>query len=206
MTGMLIRRFLALVLSALALLHTAPALANLDIGAAAPTFTLKDTFGNTVGLENFRGRTVVLEWTNHDCPYVHKHYSAGNMQSQQKAARDAGVVWLSIISSAPGKQGYLTAAEADRINRSRDAAPHAILLDPKGSVGRLYQARTTPHMFIIDGDGILRYKGGIDSIPSSSAGDIDGAKQYVKVALEEMAAGKTITDSVTRPYGCSVKY
>jgi peroxiredoxin len=177
-----------------------------QVGEPAPDFQGVDTRDKTHRLADYRGKTVVLEWTNHDCPYVRKHYGAGNMQAQQRAAAEQGVVWLSVISSAPGKQGYVSPAEADELTASRDAAPEAVILDPSGEIGRAYGARTTPHMYIIDAAGTLVYMGGIDSNPSANAGDIPGATQYVRVALDELAAGKPVSDPVTRPYGCSVKY
>ena len=180
--------------------------AALKIGALAPEFTAIDTRGNSLTLSDYRGTTVILEWTNHDCPYVRKHYDSGNMQRQQQASTDQGAVWLSIISSAPGKQGHVTPAQADALTVKRNAAPSAVILDEKGDIGRLYGAKTTPHMYIIDADGKLAYMGGIDSIASSNPGDIEKATQYVPAALAEMMNGKPITSSVTRPYGCSIKY
>ena len=180
--------------------------AALKVGAPAPDFSGTDTQGETQQLSAYRGKLVVLEWTNHDCPYVGKHYRSGNMQAQQREAADLGVVWLSMISSAPGKQGHVSPAQADELTRSRHAAPHAVILDPDGTIGRSYGAKTTPHMFIVDPEGKLAYMGGIDSIPSADAADIPKATQYVRVALDELLAGKPVSTPVTRPYGCSVKY
>jgi len=180
--------------------------AAVQVGAPAPDFTGTDSAGKTHTLSDYQGRTVVLEWTNHDCPYVRKHYEAGNMQAQQREAAEAGAVWLSVISSAPGKQGHVSPAEADRLSAERGAAPNAVLLDPEGDIGRLYGARTTPHMYVIDGQGTLVYQGGIDSIPSSNPADIPQATQYVREALAALAAGAPVAEAVTRPYGCSVKY
>jgi peroxiredoxin len=191
---------LALLLSAQA------ALAAVKVGEPAPDFTGTDTTGNAVRLSDQRGKIVVLEWTNHDCPYVQKHYGAGNMQAQQEAATAEGAVWLSIISSAPGKQGHVNPQEADRLTVERDAAPTTVILDPKGEIGRRYGARTTPHMYVIDEAGILRYMGGIDDIASSDPDDVPKARQHVLIALEELRAGKPVSEPVTRPYGCSVKY
>ncbi len=174
-------------------------------GEPAPGFTLGGADGKTYSLADYRGKYVVLEWTNHECPFVQKHYG-GNMQAQQKALTGKGVVWLSVISSAPGKQGYVDAARALELTRSRGAVPTAVLLDPSGEVGRKYEARTTPHMYVVAPDGRLIYMGGIDSIPSSDPADIARATQYVKVALAEAMAGKPVTDVSTKPYGCSVKY
>ncbi|WP_078119709.1 redoxin domain-containing protein [Thiosocius teredinicola] len=184
----------------------ASAYATATVGEPAPEFAGTDTQGKQHRLSDYRGKTVVLEWTNHDCPYVRKHYGSGNMQAQQKAATDAGVVWLSIISSAQGKQGHVRPAQADALTESRNASPSSVILDTSGDIGRVYGAKTTPHMYIVNGDGTLVYKGGIDSIPTSNPDDIANAKQYVKVALDELAAGQPIADAVTRPYGCSVKY
>ncbi|HZV20698.1 MAG TPA: redoxin domain-containing protein, partial [Hyphomicrobiales bacterium] len=155
---------------------------------------------------DFKGKIVVLEWTNDGCPYVHKHYSSGNMQSLQKDAAQKGIVWLTVISSAPGEQGYVTGKEANELTKSRGAAPAAVLLDPEGKVGRLYSARTTPHMFIVNGDGTLVYMGGIDNKPTANIADIKSAKNYVRAALDNIQAGKPVEEPVTRPYGCSVKY
>ena len=162
--------------------------------------------GKTVKLSDFRGKTVVLEWTNDGCPYVKKHYGSGNMQSLQKDAAARGAVWLTIVSSAPGKQGYVDGAGANALTASRGAAPAAVLLDAQGAVGHLYDARTTPHMFIVNAEGTLVYMGGIDDKATTEAGDIAGAKNYVRAALDEIAAGKPVAEAVTRPYGCSVKY
>ena len=180
--------------------------AALRIGEPAPGFTGIDTRGNSHALSDYRGKPVILEWTNHDCPYVRKHYNSGNMQQQQHAATDHGAVWLSIISSAPGKQGHVTPAQADALTVERNAAPSAVILDENGEIGRLYGAKTTPHMYIIDADGKLAYMGGIDSIASSNPADIEKAIQYVPAALARVMNGEPVASSVTRPYGCSVKY
>jgi peroxiredoxin len=180
--------------------------AALKIGEPAPGFTGIDTSGKSHALSDFRGKPVILEWTNHDCPYVLKHYNSGNMQQQQQAATGQGAVWLSIISSAPGKQGHVTPAQADALTAERNAAPSAVILDEKGEIGQLYEAKTTPHMYIIDADGKLAYMGGIDSIASTNPADIGKATQYVPAALAQVMSGEPVTSSVTRPYGCSVKY
>ncbi|MDG0853919.1 MULTISPECIES: redoxin domain-containing protein [Burkholderiales] len=182
------------------------ALANAAVEAPAPAFTAQTADGKTVNLSDFKGKTVVLEWTNHDCPYVKKHYGSGNMQSQQKAAAAQGVVWLQVISSAPGQQGFVDGPTAKKLNADRGAAPTATLLDPKGELGKLYGAQTTPHMYVIKGDGTLAYKGGIDSIASAKAEDIAKAEPYVADALAAVAAGRKVEKASTRPYGCSVKY
>lgn len=180
--------------------------AAVTVGQPAPDFSGTDTRGQVHALEDYRGQVVVLEWTNHDCPYVRKHYDSGNMQSHQREATEKGVVWLSVISSAPGKQGHVTATEADELTTERNAAPTAVILDPSGDIGRLYGARTTPHMYIVDGKGTLAYMGGIDSIGSADPADIDRATPYVRDALSEVVAGTPVQRAVTRPYGCSVKY
>jgi AhpC/TSA family len=180
--------------------------AALQIGQPAPDFTAKDSRGSSLSLSQFRGKTVVLEWTNADCPYTHKHYASGNMQSIQALAQKHDVVWLSVISSAPGKQGYVNGPAADALTQSRGAFPTAVLLDPSGSLGRLYGAKTTPHMFVIDKDGALQYMGGIDSIATADAGDIPHAQPYLKEAMLAVAQGSPVTHAVTTPYGCSVKY
>ena len=199
---MLMKPILATLLFAMA----TTAGAALEIGEPAPGFTGIDTSGKSHALSDFRGKPVVLEWTNHDCPYVRKHYSSGNMQRQQQTATGQGVVWLSIISSAPGKQGHVTPAQADALTAERNAAPSAVILDEKGEIGRLYEAKTTPHMYIIDADGKLAYMGGIDSIASANPADIGKATQYVPAALAQVMNGEPVAPGVTRPYGCSVKY
>jgi peroxiredoxin len=175
-------------------------------GAAAPEFTGLDSRGSTHTLAGYRGKTVVLEWTNHECPYTVKHYATGNMQNLQAAAIVSGVIWLTVVSSRPGTQGYVEAAEADRLTATRKAQPTAVLLDPKGQLGRLYGASTTPHMFVIDGAGALVYMGAIDDRPTASPASVKGARNYVREALDAIAAGQPIAVASTRPYGCSVKY
>jgi hypothetical protein len=188
------------------ILMTATAQAAPQIGKPAPDFAAVDSNGKAVKLSDYRGKVVVLEWTNDGCPYVEKHYGSGNMQKLQKDETAKGIVWLTIISSAPGEQGYVNGAEANALTKSRDAAPTAVLLDPEGKAGHLYDARTTPHMFIVDAGGTLVYMGGIDSQPTTNRADIKTAKNYVRAALDEVMAGKPVGDAVTRPYGCSVKY
>jgi peroxiredoxin len=180
--------------------------AGVIVGKPAPDFTGVDSQGIKHSLSQYKGKTVVLEWTNHDCPYVKKHYNSGNMQKLQKDATANGIVWLSIISSKPGKQGHVSGKQANELTQSRNAAPTAVILDETSEIGLLYGAKTTPHMFIIDKKGQLVYMGGIDNIPSKDEDDIADAKNYVRAALDAMAEGKTIEDSITRPYGCSVKY
>lgn len=181
-------------------------LAAPQIGQPAPDFTAEDTNGETITLSELAGQTVILEWTNHQCPFVGKHYSSGNMQTLQKETTADGVVWLSIISSAAGEQGYVTAAEANELTESRDAAPTAVILDPEGEIGQLYAARTTPHMYIIDEEGTLQYMGAIDSIPSAQISDLESAENYVRTALAALEAGEAVSPPATQPYGCTVKY
>ncbi len=201
MTTLLRRSLIAAALAAPLL-----AGANVNVDAPAPAFTATTADGKTVNLADFKGKTVVLEWTNHDCPFVKKHYGSGNMQAQQKDAAAQGVVWLQVISSAPGQQGHVDGATAKKLNADRGATPAATLLDPKGELGKLYGAQTTPHMYVIKGDGTLAYKGGIDSIGSAKVDDIAKAEPYVKDALAAVASGKKVEKASTRPYGCSVKY
>jgi peroxiredoxin len=177
-----------------------------DVGKPAPDFAATDTYGKPVRLAELKGKLVVLEWSNHQCPYVRKHYGAGNMQKTQEAARAMGVTWLTIISSAPGEQGHVAAAEANKLTVERNAKPSHVLLDPQGRIGRLYAARVTPHMFVIGADGKLVYKGGIDSIRSSRQSDIANAKNYVTAALGEIKSGKQIADADTVAYGCTIHY
>ena len=176
------------------------------VGKAAPSLELTDMKGERVRLDAFRGKVVVLEWVNFQCPFVGKHYGSGNMQSLQKKYTEKGVVWLSVCSSAPGKQGHVTAAEAKAAVTERDAAPTRFLLDPKGTVGKSYGAKTTPHMFVIDGKGTVVYNGAIDDRPSTKRSDLEGAKNYVAAALDATIEGKKVETSATQPYGCSVKY
>jgi hypothetical protein len=175
-----------------------------EIGQKAPGFELVDHDGKTVKLEDYKDKLVVLEWYNMDCPFVRKFYDPKKMQEWQALYGNKEVVWLKIISSAPGKQGYLDQAEA-KAQRKKEGAPARLLLDPTGVVGRAYDAKTTPHMYIIN-DGVLVYQGAIDSIRSTKASDIDKADNYVLMALEEIAQGKPVTVARTQAYGCSVKY
>lgn len=175
------------------------------VGQPAPAFTATDSQGHTQSLADYRGKVVVLEWTNHDCPYVGKQYRSGNMQALQKQAAANGVVWLSVISSAPGEQGYVSGDQANRLTTERNAAPAAVLLDPAGNLGRAYNAKTTPHMYIVAPDGTLVYMGAIDDQPNTS-GDPAKARNYVSEALQAVAAGKPVAAPSTAAYGCSVKY
>lgn len=191
----------AIIAAAPALLFPTPLLAS----AAAPAFSLKDADGRTRTLAEFRGKVVVLEWVNEGCPYVKKHYK-GNMQATQKAARADGAVWLTICSSAPGKQGFVDGAAAKLFVDAHDAAPTAFLLDPTGVAGKAYGAKTTPHMFVIDQAGQIVYRGGIDDKPTSNVADIAGATNFVKAALADLKAGRPVKTAFSQPYGCSVKY
>jgi len=176
------------------------------VGAAAPAFTSTSTAGKAVSLGDYRGQIVVLEWTNHECPYVRKHYDTGNMQALQAEATGQSVIWLTIISSAPGTQGHVSAGQADELTATRKARPSAVLLDPTGAVGKMYGATNTPHMYVVDKTGTLVYAGAIDDKPTSRRGDVQGAKNYVREALQSVAAGQPVKTPVTRAYGCTVKY
>ena len=179
--------------------------AQAAVGQPAPAFSAVDTQGQARSLDQYKGKWVVLEWTNHECPFVKKHYG-GNMQSLQKAYTARGVAWLTIISSAPGKQGHVSPAQADQLTRERGASPSAVLLDPDGKVGRAYGAKTTPHMFVVDPSGKLVYAGAIDDTPSTDPADIATARNYVSAALDAALAGKPVPTAASTPYGCSVKY
>ncbi len=197
-------RNIALVAGAVAIM-IAGALA-VKIGAPAPGFSQVDSNGKTQKLSDYRGKYVVLEWHNQGCPYTQKHYNSGNMQKLQKEWTGKGVVWFTVISSAPGKQGFVTPAQENEYLKTMKAAPTAVLMDPAGTLGRLYDAKTTPEMFVIDPQGTLIYQGAIDDRPTSDQANITGARNYLNAALTEAMAGKPVTDAATRPYGCSVKY
>ena len=175
-------------------------------GEAAPEFHGTDSNGKTQSLAQYRGRFVVLEWANQGCPYEQKHYKSGNMEALQKQWTAKGVVWLSVISSAPGEQGYVTPPEENEYLAKMHAAPTAAVLDPTGVIGRLYGAKTTPHMFVIDPQGKLVYEGALDDQPTPDPASLKIAHNYVSEALEDAMAGKPVPTPVTRPYGCSVKY
>jgi len=180
--------------------------ATVRVGSPAPNFTAKTSTGQTVNLSDYKGKVVVLEWTNHECPFVVKHYSTGNMQKLQQEAKAKGAVWFSVVSSAPGQQGFVTAEQANAVVKEKKATPTAVLLDPDGTLGKLYGARTTPHMFVIDKAGQLQYMGAIDDAPSLANQDVTKANNYVRAALGQIMAGQKVTTSTTQPYGCSVKY
>jgi peroxiredoxin len=184
----------------------APAVAAVQVGQPAPNFRVNDATGKVVQLSDFKGKTVVLEWNNPGCPFVKKHYDSGNMQKAQAAAAAQGVVWLTINSGAPGKQGHMEWEQArDFVSKAGVKSTH-YLLDPKGVVGKGYGATTTPHMFIVNPQGTVVYAGGIDDKPTANAADINGARNHVLAALTELKAGKPVSVASSRPYGCSVKY
>lgn len=177
------------------------------VGEAAPAFSEKNTKGEAVSLDQFKGKTVVLEWTNDGCPFVKKHYESGNMQkTQAEAQKDPNVVWVSVISSKPGSQGYADAARADKLTADRSAHPKHVLLDPDGSMGRAYGAKTTPQIYIITPEGKLAYNGAIDNKATTNKADIATATNYATTSLASLKAGKAPDPALTVPYGCDVKY
>jgi len=176
------------------------------VGAPAPDFKATDSNGRMRQLSEYRGKYVVLEWHNNGCPFTRKHYESGNMQRLQKEWTSRGVIWFTVISSAVGQQGYVTAEQENEYLKRMNAVPTAALLDPQGDVGRLYAAKTTPHMFVINPDGVLIYDGAIDSKSTTDQSDIATATNYVSQALGEAMAGKAVSTPTSRPYGCSVKY
>lgn len=196
----------AVLAGAIAAVGASGALAQVQPGKPAPDFAVQDSAGKTIKLSDFKGKTVVLEWTNQDCPYVRKHYGGNNMQTLQKEATDKGVVWLTISSSAPGQQGHVTGLEADELTKTRKASPTAFLLDPEGKVGHMYDARTTPHMYVVDKAGVLAYMGAMDDKPTSNLADLKTARPYLKEAVDAVLAGEPVKVASTRAYGCSIKY
>jgi peroxiredoxin len=198
----------AKVLAALVAAAAVPATARAAavVGQPAPGFTLVDSNGAKHSLADLKGKMVVLEWVNFECPFVGKHYGSGNMQKLQKAYTGKGVVWLSVNSSAEGKQGYFAPEKINALMREKGAAPTAYLIDTDGTVGTAYGAKTTPHMFVVDPKGTVVYAGGIDDTPSTDQADIATAKNFVSAALDEALAGKPVTTASSAPYGCSVKY
>jgi peroxiredoxin len=176
------------------------------VGDQAPDFTGTDSHGQTHKLSDYRGKFVVLEWHNNGCPFTKKHYESGNMQRLQKEWTDKGVIWFTVISSSPGSQGYVTADQENEYLQKMHAVPTAAILDPKGDIGHLYGAKTTPHMFIIDQQGKIIYNGAIDDKATTDPSDVNGANNYVSDALQEAMSGKAVAVATTRPYGCSVKY
>ena len=185
---------------------TPAAYAMPEIGKEAPDFVGVDSNGQTVQLTELRGKPVILEWTNHLCPYVRKHYESGNMQRIQRQLTEDGAKWISIISSAPGKQGHVTSEEANNLTASRGVYADRVVLDPEGTIGRAYNAKTTPQMFLIDEEGIVRYMGAIDDKPSSRPSTLDTATNYLLAAWDAFRDGETIKVANTKPYGCTVKY
>lgn len=200
----LLRR--TLIASAAALFASGAAQAATTVGQPAPDFTLKDATGKTVKLSDFKGRHVVLEWTNPGCPFVRKHYDSGNMPATQKDATGKNVVWLTVNSTEKASSDYLEPARLTAWLTERKSQPTAVLMDEEGTVGKSYGARTTPHMYIVNPQGVLVYAGGIDSIPSARPADIEKATNYVKTGLSEALAGKPVSAATTQPYGCSIKY
>ncbi len=180
--------------------------AALSVGDQAPNFQLRAEDGKFYGLDKYPGKVIVLEWLNHGCPFVRKHYDSGNMQSLQEKYVDKGIVWLSIVSSAEGKQGHVDASGAFREKQENRSKATHILLDPNGETGRAYSAKTTPHMYIIDEEGKLIYQGAIDSVSSADKSDIEKAQNYISLALDQKIGGEPIKVSETKAYGCSVKY
>ena len=198
------RGFAYVVTLVLMALSTAALAAS--VGEPAPNFTAIDSNGKAHTLAALHGKFVVLEWHNQGCPYTQKHYNSGNMERLQKEWTQKGVVWFTVISSAPGTQGYVTAEQENDYMHRMHAAPTAALLDPTGNLGHLYDAKTTPHMFIINPDGVLIYEGAIDDKPTSDPADIATSRNYVSLAFNEAMSGKPVSTPTSRPYGCSVKY
>jgi AhpC/TSA family protein len=199
-----VRAFALAALAATLSLPSAEAAAV--VGQPAPELSVPDTSGATHRLSAYKGKFVVLEWVNFECPFVGKHYGSGHMQKLQKDYTGKGVVWLSINSSKTGSQGHYATDRINALLKEKGAAPTAYLLDTPGTVGRAYGARTTPHMFIVDPKGTLIYAGGIDDTPSTDQADIATAKNFVSLALDEALAGKPVTTTTSQAYGCSVKY
>ncbi|MCC2957621.1 redoxin domain-containing protein [Massilia sp. IC2-477] len=199
------KRTIALSLFAAGLALNGSALAEAVVGQQAPAFKGVDAAGKPVSLDQYKGKYVVLEWVNPDCPFVKKHYDSGNMPVTQKYAADKGVVWLSVSTSADGDNSKKSAAINDWV-KAKKAMPTATIMDTGGAIGRAYGARTTPHMYLIDPAGKLVYAGAIDSKPTANPSDIKGATNYMTLAIDEALAGKTLSQAVTKPYGCSVKY
>lgn len=200
------RRMSRIVVGSAAVLVFMTAVLAVKVGEPAPGFTAVDSHGKTQKLADYKGKFVVLEWHNQGCPYTKKHYESGNMQGLQKKWTEQGVIWLTVISSAPGTQGFVTPTQENEYVQKMQAFPTAVLMDPGGTLGHLYSAKTTPHMFIIDPQGALIYQGAIDDRPTSDQKDIAGARNYVDAALTEAIQHKPVVDGATRPYGCSVKY
>ncbi|HEU5134201.1 MAG TPA: thioredoxin family protein [Steroidobacteraceae bacterium] len=192
--------------AAASLLGAALVHASVSVGKPAPEFKVKDTSGKEQTLSAYKGKFVVLEWTNPGCPFVQKHYETSNMQATQKAAEDKGAVWLTVSSSAPDQGDYRKPSELAEWLKQKGASPTATLMDDDGKLGHAYGARTTPHMYVIDPNGTLVYAGAIDSKATARKEDVKGATNYVKAALDEAMAGKPVTKATSEPYGCSIKY
>jgi len=203
---MTISKILLSTLAVSALAIAVPATAKIATGSNVSDMTVTDSHGVQHNLSDFAGKKVVLEWTNEGCPYVKKHYKTNNMQKTQAMAAADGAVWLSIISSAPGKQGYKTAEQANAWKTDQGVASTAVVLDPSGEMGRSFAAKTTPHMYIIDENQTLVYQGAIDDNRSANPKTVKGAKNYVVAALDDLKAGNDVAQSDTAPYGCNVKY
>jgi hypothetical protein len=194
------------VASLSAVLFTTTAFAEPQIGQPAPDFTATDTNGKTVHLADFKGKEVILEWSNDECPYVHKWYNSGEMQKLQQDAAGKGAIWITVISSGQGKEGFVSNDKANNDTKTRSAAPSYVILDPSGKIGHLYNALTTPDMYVIGKDGTLVYMGGADSIASTNPADIQKAEPYAREAIDAVANGQPVKNPITRPYGCNVKY
>tara|TARA_B110000014_G_C20117354_1_gene590557 strand:- start:527 stop:1141 length:615 start_codon:yes stop_codon:yes gene_type:complete len=201
-------KFIKFILFFLLSIYFTAVTASIKTDTDAPEFTLLDSYGKKVSLSEYKGKTIILEWTNHGCPFVAKHYSSGNMQNTQDKAKDYGAVWISIISSAVGTQGYVTNKEANELTQSRNASPDHVLFDEEGTIGRLYDAKTTPHMYVIDPQGFLKYQGAIDDAGGRGfmSKNLLKANNYVLNALNNLTNNQEIKDHTTKPYGCSVKY
>ena len=202
----LLHQSLKVVVTLFAFVLATSASARVEVDAPAPAFTLTSSKGETVSLSDFAGKYVILEWTNHLCPYVVKHYGSDNMQMLQRKYTEQDVVWLSIISSAEGKQGYVSSDEANALTSERNAVPTHVLFDTSGEVGKAYSAKTTPHMYIIDPAGELKYAGGIDSIKPANPADIPKAENYLDAGMQALLNGQEVEKKLTPPYGCSIKY
>ncbi len=196
----------SLIVAACTLAAVTETNAAATVGQAAPTFTLNDTYGKAVNLADYKGKTVVLEWHNPECPFVKKHYESANMQGLQSKYTKDGVIWLAVSSTEPAHQDYKKPDVVNTIMKSSKASPTAYLMDESGTTGKAYRARTTPHMYIVNREGTLVYAGGIDDKRSANIADIKGAKNFVAAALDELKAGKSVTVATSAPYGCSVKY
>lgn len=202
----MLKRILVLVLLLGVGLFSQVSHADVNTGETAPDFTLNDTNGQAHSLSQYKGKYVVLEWFNHDCPFVKKHYDQGHMQALQREYTDKDVVWLAVNSSAEGKEGYYPADKLNEISQEKGTAATAVFIDADGTVGKLYGAKTTPHMYVISPQGLLIYQGAIDDKASADTADIASSVNYVKAALDEAIAGKAVTQASTKAYGCSVKY